>query len=85
MGIFLILTAMISNSKLSFALHHGAPPPMPTLGDQSISIDLTIEPKMPVIGQGTQLTLHLTDGKAGQKIQRVPYLITTSKDFQLKP
>jgi hypothetical protein len=85
MGIFLIPSAMISNSKSSFALHHGAPPPMPTLGGRSISIDLTVEPKMLLIGQGTQLTLHFTDGKAGQKIQRVPYLITTSKDFQLKP
>jgi hypothetical protein len=85
MGIFLILTAMISNSKFSFALHHGASPPMATLGVRSISIDHTIEPKMPVIGQDTQLTLHLTDGKAGQKIQSVAYLITTSKDFQLKP
>ena len=85
MGIFLILTAMISNSKPSFALRHGALPPMVTLGDRSISIDLTTEPKMPVIGQDTQLTLHLTDGKAGQIIQRVTYLIKTSKDVQLKP
>jgi hypothetical protein len=72
MGIFLILTAMISNCKPSLELNHGTPPPLPTLGDRSISIDLTVEPKMPVIGQGIQLSLHLTDGKAGQKIQRVP-------------
>jgi hypothetical protein len=28
-----------------FAQHNGAPPPMATLGDRNISMDLVIEPK----------------------------------------
>ena len=51
---------------------------------RSISIDLTIEPKMPVMGQGTQLTLHLTDGKAGQKNSKCHLSNNNIKGFSIK-
>jgi hypothetical protein len=44
MGTFIIVTIMVSNFKPLFAQHHGAPPPMATLGDRTITMDLVIEP-----------------------------------------
>ena len=45
MSMLLIVTTIISNTHPLFAQHHGAPPPMATLGDRNISMDLVIEPK----------------------------------------
>ena len=41
---FTIAMVMLSNSQLTYAQHHGAPPPMAMIGDRSISMDLVIEP-----------------------------------------
>jgi hypothetical protein len=83
-SMFLIVTAMSSNIESVFAQHHGAPPPMATLGDRSISMNLTIEPKIIISNQDAQLTMHLMDQKTGQVIQHVTYRITISTDDQLK-
>jgi hypothetical protein len=84
MGMFLIVTAMISTTELLFAQHHGAPPPMATLGDRGISMNLVIEPEKIISGQDAQLTMHLTDEKTGQIIQHVTYRLSISKGNQLK-
>ncbi|WP_458745234.1 hypothetical protein [Candidatus Nitrosocosmicus sp. T] len=85
MSMFLIVTTAISsNTEPSFAQHHGAPPPMATLGDRSISMNLTIEPKKIISDQDAQLTMHLMDQKTGQLIQHVTYRLTISNSDQLK-
>lgn len=38
-GMFLMSAAIVCDTDLLFAQHHGAPPPMATLGDRSISMD----------------------------------------------
>jgi hypothetical protein len=45
MSLLLIVTTIISNTQPLFVQHHGAPPPMATLGDRNISMHLVIEPK----------------------------------------
>lgn len=84
MGIFLIMTAIVSNTEPISAQHHGALPPIATIGDRSISMDLVIEPKKIVSDQDVQLAMQLMDDKTGQTIQHVTYRITISKDAQLK-
>jgi hypothetical protein len=84
MGLFIIVTAIISNTESLFAQHHGAPPPMATLGDRNISMDLVIEPKKIIADQDAQLTMHLMDEKTGQIIQHVTYRLTISNGDQLK-
>lgn len=79
-----ILTALISTTDSLFAQHHGAPPPMATLGDRNISMDLLIKPMNIIPGKDAQLTMHLTDENAGQKIQHVTYRLTIAKDDQVK-
>jgi len=84
MGMFVIVTAMVSNTESLFAQHHGPPLPMATLEDRSISMNLTIEPKKIISDQDAQLTMHLTDEKTGQIIQHVTYRLTISNGDQLK-
>ncbi|WP_148686485.1 hypothetical protein [Candidatus Nitrosocosmicus hydrocola] len=85
MSMFLIVTTvMSSNTESVFAQHHGAPPPMATLGDRNISMNLTIEPKKIISDQDAQLTMHLMDENTGQVIQHVTYRLTISNGDQLK-
>lgn len=84
MSMFLIVTAMVSNTEPLFAQHHGAPPPMATLGDRNISMNLSIEPKKIISDQDAQLTMQLRDEKRGQIIQHVTYRLTISNGDQLK-
>lgn len=84
MGMFIIVTAIVSNTESLLAQHHGAPPPMATLGDRSISMDLVIEPRKIIADQDAQLEIHLIDENTGQTIQHVTYRITISSDDQLK-
>lgn len=81
LGLFLFgMTILLSNSQPIFAQHHGAPPPMATLGDRSISMDLVIEPKKIIADEDIQLTMHLTDEKTGLTIQHVTYRLTISNN-----
>ena len=84
MGLFIIITPMVSNSEPVSAQHHGSPPPMATLGDRSISMDLIMEPKKIISDQDAQLTMRLTDEKTGQIIQHVTYRLSISNNDKLK-
>ena len=63
MGMFIIVTAIVSNTESLSAQRHGAPPPMATLGDRCISMDLVIEPRKIIADQDAQLEIHLIDEK----------------------
>jgi hypothetical protein len=79
----LVLATIVSDPQSLFAQHHGAPPPMATLGDRSISMDLVIEPKKIIADEDAQIAMHLMDEKTGQIIQHVTYRITISSGDQL--
>jgi hypothetical protein len=83
-GMFLMSAAIVCDTDLLFAQHHGAPPPMATLGDRSISMDLVIKPQKIIVDQDAQLEIHLIDVNTGQIIQHVTYRITISSDDKLK-
>ena len=84
LGMFLIIIAIVSYPQPLLAQHHGAPPPMATLGDRSISMDLDIEPKNINSDQDAQLAMQLIDEKTGNVIQHVTYRLTISNSDQVK-
>lgn len=66
------------------AQHHGAPPPLATIGDRNIILNFTTDPKDLIAGKDVQIDMHLTDENSGEKIQRVTYRVTVSKNDQTK-
>jgi len=60
-GFLSTFLAIVPICDYTSAQHHGAPPPLATLGDRNIVMNFTIEPKNLIAGQGAQLIMHLTD------------------------
>jgi hypothetical protein len=83
-GLAFIFLTIVSTIDYTSGQHHGAPPPLATIGDRKIIMNFTIDPKVLVTGQDAQLDMRLIDGNSGEKIQHVTYRITVSKDDQTK-
>jgi hypothetical protein len=83
-SIFLIFSILSLTINSVNAQHHGAPPPVATIGDRNIKMNLVTEPTTIVAGQNAQLKMSLVDEKSGQKIQHVTYRITITKNDQTK-
>jgi hypothetical protein len=83
-SIFLIFSILSLTINSVNAQHHGAPPPVATIGDRNIKMNWVTEPTTIVAGQNAQLKLSLVDAKSGEKIQHVTYRITIIKDDQTK-
>ncbi len=66
------------------AQHHGAPPPLATLGDRNIKMSFIVEPTVISPSQDAKIKMSLTDEKIGEKIQHVTYRVTLSKNDQIK-
>lgn len=66
------------------AQHHGAPPPMASLGDRNIVMNFTTEPNILTSSQYVQMKMLLVDDKSGEQIQHVTYRLSISKDDDLK-
>ena len=84
LNIFLILSTLSLTINSVNAQHHGAPPPIATIGDRNIKMNFVTEPTTIVAGQNAQLKMSLVDAKSGEKIQHVTYRITIIKDNQTK-
>jgi len=67
-----------------YAQHHGAPPPLATLGDRNIKMNFVVDPPVLSSGQNAQMKMSLTDEKTGEKIEHVTYRVTLSKNEQIK-
>jgi hypothetical protein len=83
-SIFLIFSILSLTIGTVNAQHHGAPPPIATIGDRNIKMNLVTEPPAIVAGQNAQLKLSLVDTKSGEKIQHVTYRMSIIKDNQTK-
>lgn len=83
-GLSFIFLTIVSTSDYASAQHHGAPPPLATIGDRNIIMNFTTEPKVLVAGKDAQLDLRLIDENSGEKIQHVTYRVTVTKDEQTK-
>ncbi len=76
-------TIFPSFSSIS-AQHHGASPPMATLGDRNIKMSFFVEPTVISSSQDAKIRMSLTDEKTGEKVQHVTYRVTLSKNDQIK-
>jgi hypothetical protein len=88
-SVFFIWLILISftlgcTSYNAFAQHHGAAPPLATLGDRNIIMNFDTNPKALTAGQSIQLNMNLTDDNSGEKIQHVTYRVTVSQENQTK-
>ncbi len=83
-SIFLIFSIISLTINSVNAQHHGAPPPVATIGDRNIQMNFVTEPTTIVSGQNAQMKMSLIDAKSGEKIQHVTYRISIIKDNQTK-
>ena len=83
-GLSFIFLSIVSTSGYTLGQHHGAPPPMATIGDRKVIMNFTTDPKVLIAGQDAQVEMHLIDENSEEKIQHVTYRITVSKDDQVK-
>lgn len=81
---YFIFFTMGPTSYDAFAQHHGALPPMATIGDRIIIMNFDTNPKALIAGQSFQLNMNLTDENSGEKIQHVTYRVTISQENQTK-
>ena len=83
-GLSFIFLTIVSTNDYALGQHHGAPPPLATIGDRKIIMNFTTDPKVLVAGQDAKLDMRLTNENTGEQIQHVTYRITISKDDQSK-
>jgi hypothetical protein len=83
-NIFLTLSIFTLTINSVNAQHHGAPPPVATIGDRNIKMNLITEPTTIVSGQNALLKMSLVDAKTGEEIQHVTYRTTITKDNETK-
>ncbi|ALI37032.1 hypothetical protein NMY3_02843 [Candidatus Nitrosocosmicus oleophilus] len=83
-GFLSTFLAIVPICDYTSAQHHGAPPPLATLGDRNIVMNFTIEPKNLIAGQDAQLIMHLTDQNSDEKIQHVTYRIAITNQNNTK-
>jgi len=84
LSIFLIFSILSLTINSINAQHHGAPPPVATIGDRNIQMNFVTEPTTIVSGQNAQMKMSLIDARSGEKIQHVTYRISIIKDNQTK-
>lgn len=85
-GLFVISISFLYSQEINYvdAQHHGAPPPMASLGDRNIIMNFNTEPDIQTSNQNVQMKMFLVDDKSGEQIQHVTYRISISKDDDLK-
>ncbi len=82
----IIMIFFLSSYGINYASaqHHGAPPPMASLGDRNIIMNFAAEPNVQTPAQDIQMKMNLIDEKSGEPIQHVTYRMSISKDHDLK-
>lgn len=85
-GMCVISIFLLSNYQINCvnAQHHGAPPPMASLGDRNIVMNFFTEPIAQTSNKDVQMKMFLIDEKTKDQIQHVTYRLSISKDHDLK-
>jgi hypothetical protein len=60
--------------------HHGAPPPLASIGDRKISLNFDTNPNPIVIGQDTSMKIAFIDENAKKNANHVTFRMDISKD-----
>jgi len=80
LGIFSLLTL---TGHLAFevsAQHHGAPPPLASIGDRKVSLNFETNPNPIIIGQDINMKIAFFDENAKKNVNHVTFRMDISKD-----
>jgi hypothetical protein len=80
LGIF-SLTALTGHLALEVsAQHHGAPPPLASIGDRKVSLNFETNPNPIIIGQDINMKIAFFDENAKKNVNHVTFRMDISKD-----
>jgi hypothetical protein len=80
LGIF-SLTSLTGHLALEVsAQHHGAPPPLASIGDRKVSLNFETNPNPIIIGQDINMKIAFFDENAKKNVNHVTFRMDISKD-----
>lgn len=75
-----IIFSCLNDLRYAIAQHHGAPPPLATIGDRKIIMKFMTNPPTISPSQNVDLKMYLIDQNSNKSIEHVTYRITILHD-----
>lgn len=81
LGVFSLLALITGHLALEVsAQHHGAPPPLASIGDRKVSLNFETNPNPIIIGQDINMKIAFVDENAKKNVNHVTFRMDISKD-----
>ena len=80
LGVFSLLALTEHLALEVLAQHHGAPPPLASIGDRKVSLNFETNPNPIIIGQDISMKIAFVDENAKKNVNHVTFRMDISKD-----
>ena len=80
LGVFSLLALTEHLALEVSAQHHGAPPPLASIGDRKVSLNFETNPNPIIIGQDISMKIAFLDENAKKNVNHVTFRMDISKD-----
>ena len=81
LGVFSLTALITGHLALEVSgQHHGAPPPLASIGDRKISLNFETNPNPIIIGQDINMKIAFVDENAKKNVNHVTFRMDISKD-----
>ncbi len=80
LGVFSLLALTEHLALEVLAQHHGAPPPLASIGDRKVSLNFETNPNPIIIGQDISMKIVIVDENAKKNVNHVTFRMDISKD-----
>ena len=80
LGVFSLLALTEHLALEVLAQHHGAPPPLASIGDRKVSLNFETNPNPIIIGQDISMKIAIVDENAKKNVNHVTFRMDISKD-----
>lgn len=80
LGVFSLLALTEHLALEVSAQHHGAPPPLASIGDRKVSLNFETNPNPIIIGQDINMKIAFFDENAKKNVNHVTFRMDISKD-----
>jgi hypothetical protein len=80
LGVFSLLALTEHLALEVLAQHHGAPPPLASIGDRKVSLNFETNPNPIIIGQDISMKIAFLDENAKKNVNHVTFRMDISKD-----
>src|SRR5918996_561183 len=80
LGVFSLLALTEHLALEVLAQHHGAPPPLASIGDRKVSLNFETNPNPIIIGQDINMKIAFFDENAKKNVNHVTFRMDISKD-----